>query len=103
LLTAGGRARFASLDAEGGALAAVGRGVVPDPRWLGLALVEVVPAQRRRGLATAIVGALARWAAGLGADRSYLQVEAHNDAAVALYARLGFTTHHTYTTWHAPG
>jgi N-acetylglutamate synthase len=102
LLTAGGRARFASLDAERGALSAVGRGVVPDPRWLGLALVEVVPAQRRRGRATAIVGALARWAAGLGADRSYLQVEAHNDAAVALYARLGFTTHHTYTTWHAP-
>jgi RimJ/RimL family protein N-acetyltransferase len=76
--------------------------VVPDPRWLGLSLIEVVPAERRRGLAKAVVGALARWAAALGAQRAYLQVEAHNTAAVALYERLGFATHHTYTTWNPP-
>jgi ribosomal protein S18 acetylase RimI-like enzyme len=37
-----------------------------------------------------------------GATRAYLQVEERNTAAVAMYAGLGFTTHHAYVTWTAP-
>jgi GNAT superfamily N-acetyltransferase len=69
---------------------------------LGISLVTVDPAHRRRGLGRAIVGALARWAAGAGAARAYLQVEERNAVAVAMYAPLGFTTHHAYVTWTAP-
>ncbi|MGC9668820.1 GNAT family N-acetyltransferase [Planosporangium sp. 12N6] len=98
--------RYAGVYTAEGAPAAVGRGVVaetgsPD-RWLGISLVSVDPAQRRHGLGRTIVGALARWAVEVGATRAYLQVEAHNEAAVAMYARLGFRTHHPYVTWTAP-
>jgi len=108
LLTAVDPVRFAEVRAIDGALLAVGRGAVTgaaaDGRgWLGLSLVEVIPAARRRGLARRVVAELARWAAGRGADRAYLQVEEQNAAAVACYARLGFRTHHEYLTRYAPG
>lgn len=80
-------------------LIAVTRGTITGQgRWLGLSLVEVVPTARRRGLAQHMVRALAEWAAGLGATNAFLQVEERNEAAVTLYRRLGFTTHHTYLT-----
>jgi ribosomal protein S18 acetylase RimI-like enzyme len=71
--------------------------------WSGLSLVEVMPQARRQGLAKQITRALAGWAAGAGAMRAYLQVEQHNEAAVRLYGTLGFTTHHSYRVWLAPG
>jgi ribosomal protein S18 acetylase RimI-like enzyme len=95
-LTAPRQVRFASV--YDGSLVAAARGVV-DGDWLGLSLVEVVPAARRRGLARAVTGALAGWARDAGATRAYLQVEEHNEAAVALYASMGFTTHHRYVTY----
>ncbi|MFC6014849.1 GNAT family N-acetyltransferase [Plantactinospora solaniradicis] len=90
-------------SAEGRELVAVARGTVTGQgRWLGLSLVEVVPAARRRGLAQHMVRALAQWAAELGATGAFLQVEERNEAAVSLYRQLGFTTHHTYQTRVAP-
>jgi GNAT superfamily N-acetyltransferase len=86
---------FASVRAADGRAVAVARGVLDDD-WLGIVAVDVAPEQRRRGLATALVGALAGWGAEHGARRAYLQVEVDNEAALALYARLGFTEHHTY-------
>ncbi|MFY1689982.1 GNAT family N-acetyltransferase [Plantactinospora sp. WMMB782] len=84
-------------------LVATARGTVTGRgRWLGLSLIEVVPSARRQGLAQHLVRALAQWAAELGATRAFLQVEEHNEAAVALYRRLGFSTHHTYQTRVAP-
>lgn len=74
---------------------AIGRGVV-DGRWALFGAVEVEPAFRRQGLATAVMAALARRAVEEGASFAYLQVEADNDAARALYDRMGFTTHHGY-------
>jgi GNAT superfamily N-acetyltransferase len=74
---------------------AIGRAVVDGP-WALFGAVEVAPSHRRRGLATAVMGALARQAAEEGATGAYLQVEADNDAARALYDRLGFTDHHGY-------
>ncbi|MFI0722387.1 GNAT family N-acetyltransferase [Streptomyces sp. NPDC021224] len=74
---------------------AIGRAVV-EGRWVLFGAVEVMPEMRRRGLATAVMGALARQAADEGATAAYLQVEADNDAARRLYDGLGFTDHHGY-------
>ncbi|MEV1285742.1 GNAT family N-acetyltransferase [Micromonospora sp. NPDC049679] len=103
LLTAVDRVRFAHLYGESGELVAVARGTVTGAgRWLGVVLVEVVPAERRRGLAQHVLRALAGWGADAGARDAFLQVEERNTGAVALYARLGFRTHHTYLTRVAP-
>jgi GNAT superfamily N-acetyltransferase len=69
--------------------AAVGLGVC-DPPWLGVFSMSTLPAHRRRGAATAILGALAEWGAERGAARVYLQVEADNGPGRALYERSGF-------------
>ncbi|KKK04733.1 GNAT family N-acetyltransferase [Micromonospora sp. HK10] len=102
VLTAVDRVRFAHLRVAG-ELLALGRGTVTgDGRWLGLSLIEVLPQARRRGYAGAVIRALADWGRTEGATRAFLQVEQHNTGAVALYQRLGFTTHHTYLTRVAP-
>ena len=80
---------------EGEPPAAIGRCVV-DGRWAGFAAVEVDPGQRRQGLATAVMAALAGRALEEGASAAWLQVEADNSGARALYARMGFGAHHSY-------
>ena len=91
---------FASVY-DAGELLAIGRGVV-DQEWLGLSLMEVVPGARRSGLARQVLASLVRWGAEHGAERVYLQVEADNRAALALYSSLGFSTHHSYLNREAP-
>jgi ribosomal protein S18 acetylase RimI-like enzyme len=81
--------------------AAIGRCVV-DGRWASFAAVEVDPGQRRRGLATEVMAALARRALDEGASAAWLQVEADNAGARALYAGMGFSAHHTYHHYRAP-
>jgi ribosomal protein S18 acetylase RimI-like enzyme len=44
---------------------------------------------------------LIEWAGLQGAQASYLQVRAANDAALRLYAALGYVTHHPYV-YRAP-
>lgn len=102
ILTAVRTLRFAEVYADGGDLLAVARGAVTS-NWFGVSLVEVVPEARRQGLAQHVIGALARWAGENGATRAYLQVEERNTAAVGLYQRLGYTTHHHYLTRYASG
>lgn len=93
---------FASVPGEGaGAPAAIGRCVV-DGRWASFAAVEVDPALRRRGLATAVMAALAGRALEEGASAGWLQVETDNTGARALYARLGFAPHHAYHHYREP-
>ncbi|PZT76481.1 MULTISPECIES: GNAT family N-acetyltransferase [unclassified Streptomyces] len=75
--------------------AAIGRCVV-DGRWAGFMAVEVAPEHRRRGLATAVMTALARQAMDEGASAAWLQVEADNEGARALYEGMGFAVHHLY-------
>lgn len=87
--------------AEGEPPAAIGRCVV-DGRWAGFAAVEVDPAQRRRGLATAVMAALARRALDEGASAAWLQVEADNAGARALYTGMSFAPHHAYHHYRAP-
>nr|WP_030754785.1 GNAT family N-acetyltransferase [Streptomyces sp. NRRL F-5135] len=81
--------------------AAIGRCVV-DGRWAGFMAVEVDPARRREGLATAVMTALARRALDEGASAAWLQVESDNEAARALYEGMGFTVHHRYHHFRAP-
>ncbi|GLX17714.1 GNAT family N-acetyltransferase [Streptomyces lavendulae] len=96
MLVEGPSVWFASLD--GGR--AIGRCVV-DGRWAGFAAVTVAPEDRRRGLATAVMTALARRALEEGASAAWLQVETDNPAARALYDGMGFATHHSYHHFRA--
>ncbi|MEV2213076.1 GNAT family N-acetyltransferase [Streptomyces sp. NPDC050997] len=89
-------------SSPGAAPAAVGRCVV-DGRWAGFAAVEVDPEQRRRGLATTVMAALARRALDEGASAAWLHVEADNEGARALYAGTGFSAHHAYHHYRVPG
>jgi GNAT superfamily N-acetyltransferase len=102
---ASGRRDFVHTDKGGtgsaGVPLAIGRCVV-DGRWAGFAAVEVAPDARRRGLARRVMGALARTALAEGASAGWLQVERDNEAALALYTRLGFTVHHHYHHYRAP-
>lgn len=80
---------------EAGAVLGIGRGVV-DSGWLGVSALEVDPAHRRRGVATAVLAALRDWGTDHGAVRGYLQVEVDNEAAIPLYERAGYWAHHEY-------
>ncbi len=93
VLTGPALVRFASVERD----RAVARGAVVDGH-LHLALLEVAPDARGRGLARQVTRALVEWAAAHQVSTAFLQVEAHNAAARALYTRLGFTVHHPYAT-----
>ncbi|MFC9591903.1 GNAT family N-acetyltransferase [Streptomyces sp. NPDC056944] len=95
VLASGPSVWFASVAGTGEVPAAIGRCVV-DGRWAGFMAVEVDPGQRRRGLATAVMTALAQQALDEGASAAWLQVEADNDGARALYDGMGFAPHHHY-------
>jgi len=92
---------FASIPGEGELPAAIGRCVV-DGRWAGFAAVEVAPELRRRGLAGAVMAALAGRALDEGASAGWLQVESDNAGARALYSGMGFAAHHAYHHYRAP-
>lgn len=94
VLTAPETVTFASI-VEHGVTVAIGRGVVTRG-WLGIAAMEVRPEYRRRGLARRVLGALLAWGASSGATRTYIQAEATNTAALALYQGHGFQAHHLY-------
>ncbi|HEX4259418.1 MAG TPA: GNAT family N-acetyltransferase [Streptosporangiaceae bacterium] len=86
---------------DGDRTVAIGR-VAGAGEWAGLTAIEVDPDYRRRGLAVAVTVGLIDLAARHGAGRVYLQVEDGNEAALALYRRLGFTVHHGYHYRVAP-
>lgn len=81
----------------------VGMGlVVGGSRWAGVFCMATRPEYRRRGVARAVLGAGARWAARQGAERLYLQVEKGNDSARRLYEQVGFVYSHGYHFWTRP-
>lgn len=67
--------------------------------WVGIFGMRTLADQRRQGLARDIVSALLARAAALGARRAYLQVEAANGPAIALYEGFGFRTAYGYRYW----
>ena len=76
--------------------------VAVDGDWAGITDVWVSPDHRRRGLGLVVMAAMLEWAAEHGATTAYLQVRGDNPPALAMYASLGFRTHHTYR-YLAPG
>lgn len=88
-----GEVRFATVSGT-----AVGRGAVTDApdgtRWVGLSAVHVSEDARRCGHGRDVCAALLRWGRDRGATRSYVQVLVDNEAAVALFEGMGFTTQH---------
>lgn len=91
---------FATLYRAGEPVA-IGR-VSVEGEWAGITSVDVAPHARREGLGREAMRALLEWAAGRGARWTYLQVRTYNDAALRMYARLGYVTHHPYC-YRSPG
>jgi ribosomal protein S18 acetylase RimI-like enzyme len=79
----------------------IGR-VSVEGEWAGVTSVDVAPSARRSGVGSAVMRTLLGWAGERGAVASYLQVRAANDAALRLYAALGYVTHHPYNYRHPP-
>lgn len=62
--------------------------------WIGVHAIEVDPAHRRQGLATAVLAELLEWGAEQGATTVWLHVETANAPARAWYDDLGLAPHH---------
>lgn len=92
-------ARFVLARTPDGAASACALGVVAN-ELLVVESVATLPERRRQGAATALVGALLGWAAGLGATDAVLAVERADPTALAFWERLGFvvTSAWTYAT-----
>lgn len=89
--------RFARLDRDG-ATAAIGLCVLTGAH-AAVFLMRTAPAYRRQGLARRVLAALLGWARDAGAAETYLQVEASNAPAIALYRAAGFRTAYAYRYW----
>lgn len=76
---------------DGDWLGVVGGFVRVDPSEVHLISMWVAPEARGRGIARALVAALAGWALERGAQRILLFVQEANTPARGLYERLGFT------------
>ena len=92
---------FGRLDLDG-ETAALGATAV-EGEWAGIFGMRTLPDHRRKGLARRILGALLDMAEGQGARRAYLQVEADNAPAIALYSGLGFSPAYCYRYWAVEG
>ncbi|WP_066587364.1 GNAT family N-acetyltransferase [Cellulomonas timonensis] len=87
-IVTGSRAAYLSARDDTGVVGVIRAAFADD--WAGLSCLTVVPAARRRGLGRALTRAALDVAARSGARRSFLQVEAGNVGAGALYAQMGF-------------
>ena len=67
--------------------------------WAGVHGMRTALRCRGRGLAGRVLATIAHAAQQRGIERVYLQVEAGNAAALALYRRAGFETAWTYSYW----
>jgi ribosomal protein S18 acetylase RimI-like enzyme len=88
---------FARLDVDG-APAAIGVAALGGG-FAGVFGMRTVPTHRRKGLARRVLRALLAEARQRGAERAWLQVEADNAAAIALYADEGFEPAYRYRYW----
>ena len=86
---------------EGGRVVAIGRAATENG-LTGIFQISTLPEARRRGFARQIVTSLMAWGRTAGAMRAYLQVEARNTPAQALYDGLGFFDLYHYDYWTVP-
>ncbi len=88
-------------EVEGGTALGCGLGVAGGD-WAGIFAMHTHPPARGRGHGTAVLGAIARWAASAGSRRLYTLVEQDNAGALRLYERIGFrarSRYHYRTRW----
>lgn len=90
---------FASLR-EGGATLACGAASFGQG-WLSLHGLRTAARQRGQGLAGRMIRAMALEAQRRGMTRAFLQVDASNAPALALYHRAGMSTAWSYAYWRA--
>lgn len=88
---------FASVREDG---VAIGAGALSIAfGWASIHGMRTAKARRGEGIAGRILAAMAGVAAARALPRMFLQVEAHNAAAISLYARAGFETAWDYAYW----
>jgi ribosomal protein S18 acetylase RimI-like enzyme len=83
---------------EGGRTVAAGA-MAFSHGWASVHGMRTDQAQRGRGLAGRVLAGMAQAALARGFERVFLQVDAANPPALALYRRAGFATHWTYSYW----
>jgi ribosomal protein S18 acetylase RimI-like enzyme len=95
VLTGSPSQAFATARDGNATVVGIGRLGVADG-WGGVAAMWVAPPARRRGVASAVLAALAREALAHGAASLHLQTDSDNAAALAFYEGRGFGRHHQY-------
>jgi ribosomal protein S18 acetylase RimI-like enzyme len=75
---------------------------VQDGLLAGLFNIGTLAASRRKGHGRMIVKSAIKWAVQHGAKRGWLQVEADNAGAIALYEKIGFAEAYRYAYRQAP-
>ena len=93
-------ARYAYVQSAGVSLAAGTACISRD--WLSVHGMRTLPHAQGQGLGASLLAAFSDLARQRGISRAFLQVEADNAPALALYGRFGFTTAWTYHYWKAP-
>lgn len=92
---------FATTRDAGGQVVGIGRLALASA-WGGIAAMWVEPAMRRRGIADAMLTALARAAEDAGVASLHLQTDSDSHAALAVYEQRGFDRHHEYVNLVRP-
>ena len=72
---------------------------VQDNDLAGILSLDVEKSQRKKGLGTQILSSALRWARISGAKSAWLQVEAANAPAIALYEKFGFSEAYRSRYW----
>jgi len=88
---------FALAEVDGAA-AAVGT-VAIEGEWAGTLGMRTLPDFRRHGLGRRVFRALGAHALAAGARHGYLQVDADNARAIALYESEGYVSRYLYRYW----
>ncbi|MBI2770665.1 MAG: GNAT family N-acetyltransferase [Burkholderiales bacterium] len=91
---------FASVR-QGGKVLAGGAGAFAQG-WASVHGMRTAQSHRGQGLAGRVLAGLADAALKRGYTRTFLQVDAQNAPAIALYKRAGFETAWTYEYWRKP-
>lgn len=100
ILRRGSDSVFASVHEDGRTVAVGAAGF--HGGWCGVHGMRTAAGQRGRGLAGAVLRALAEAARQRDVERWFLQVQEANRPARALYARHGFATAWAYAYWQQP-